>query len=589
MDSLALLASLVSLSDFAKRLLLHHAPPGAIVELVNELERFKITIEAVGEHVLENTTLKAEVNTAGITIQNITKLLSAHAPDDQSRRSKAIWRVRWAAKDQVKAETLVKSLATHTTRVGILFNAETKLLTNTDHWKLPLRAKCVAQRLDEIERRYKEQLQSIESENTLKRDSMQEEINKLREEKIKLKAGYTTTHFQPSPKMSKVTGLSANVSLRIGADELLALDAPPPYAPTESTVMHESLSSFRDMVNFTFEPIIQNGYTRIEWECTCGDTLYGDYLEKSPGSLQNLVDELGGQVISRPSLDCTSGVPSSSLVSNPPQAHLESQSSGSFLEATSQSYISDRVPNVNEGPIINAGAVGVNVMEQPLVPAKWLELCIRSSPYTYRLGEIDVAGRQTDQTVFYKIKQKYESSRSTVYLFRLFALRIPKGGVFVQFRKDKSATPQNALATASVMVRPSVPKPQEAREYNYIFDPMPMDEPPIDSRTFNHYFHKPHLGDPSATWIKRFPQLQDYSLFYNNEKLAKIWGIEITEDRNWTLIVCANFMALILSATIASLYSSSANDALTCAAIGAWLSAVQARGVYGLFWHWTNQ
>ncbi|KAL8772415.1 MAG: hypothetical protein Q9209_002366 [Squamulea sp. 1 TL-2023] len=86
------------------------------------------------------------------------------------------------------------------------------------------------------------------------------------------------------------------------------------------------------------------------------------------------------------------------------------------------------------------------------------------------------------------------------------------------------------------MVRPSVPQPQEAQDYRYVFDPIPIDEPPMDPRTFNHYLQNPHLSNPSETWIKRFPKPQDASRFYSNENMAKGWGIKITEDRNWTLI-----------------------------------------------------
>ncbi|KAL8684135.1 MAG: hypothetical protein Q9224_006584, partial [Gallowayella concinna] len=437
----------------------------------------------------------------------------------------------------------------------------------------------LARQLDESKRSYKEQLQLIESNHRLERDRMQEDINKLRDEQTRLKAGLTTIQPLSPQDPLKLTSISTNIYLRMNAEDFLAFDAPPPYVPRESIPLRQSLSSFRDMLILSLEPIIQTyrlsnlmvrtmlrprlqkGFTRIEWQCACGDILYGDYLERSPESLQNLVGELGARVISRPSSEHIPRSTASPPPSLQPQVHIDGQSLGSYLaHQTSQNASSSQNLNLNERPSVNAGTLEVNVMQQPLIAPKWLELCIRSSSDTYQLGEIDVAGRQSDQTVFHKIKEKYWSSRTTVRLFGRFALRIPNGGVFVQFRKDKLATPQNTVATASVMARPSVPKPQEAHKHNYIFEPMPMDEPPIDSRTFNHYFHKPHLGDPSVTWIKRFPQLQDSSLFYSNEKLAKGWGIEIIEDRNWILFVCANMMALLLSATVSGLYVFFAKD-----------------------------
>ena len=139
------------------------------------------------------------------------------------------------------------------------------------------------------------------------------------------------------------------------------------------------------------------------------------------------------------------------------------------------------------------------------------------------------------------------------------------------------------------MKRPSVPDPKDAQQYKYVFDPMPMDEPPMDARTFNHYFHKPHPADDTNVWITRFPQLCDTSLFYNNERLAKGWGIEIIEDRNWRLFVCANVLALLASGAVAAVFSYTKDDRLTGVAIGAWLSTVQTLGITALLWHWTDQ
>ena len=139
------------------------------------------------------------------------------------------------------------------------------------------------------------------------------------------------------------------------------------------------------------------------------------------------------------------------------------------------------------------------------------------------------------------------------------------------------------------MNSPSVPLPHEAKTYRYIFDPIPMDEPPIDARTFNHYFHKIHQADEDDTWITRFPQLQDSSLFYGNEKLAKGWGIEIIEAPNWMLFLIVNLWGLLFSGAVAALTCILMHDNQTGVAIGAWLSAVQMLTITALFWQWTSR
>ena len=115
-----------------------------------------------------------------------------------------------------------------------------------------------------------------------------------------------------------------------------------------------------------------------------------------------------------------------------------------------------------------------------------------------------------------------------------------------------------------------------------------MDEPPMAKHLFNHYFHKPHFADVAATWVTRFPQLNDSSLFYSNQKLAKGWGIEITEERNWMLFLFANLLSLSVSGAVAGVSSHYMKDRQTGVAIGAWLTAVQTLILTALFWHWTN-
>ena len=89
-------------------------------------------------------------------------------------------------------------------------------------------------------------------------------------------------------------------------------------------------------------------------------------------------------------------------------------------------------PHIN-GPAAVASTLGT-ASSQVTKPTKWLELCFRSSTYPCVLGEIDIAGQQTDQTVFHKIREKYKSSKVSARLFGRFDLRVPNGGTFVQVR-----------------------------------------------------------------------------------------------------------------------------------------------------------
>jgi len=137
------------------------------------------------------------------------------------------------------------------------------------------------------------------------------------------------------------------------------------------------------------------------------------------------------------------------------------------------------------------------------------------------------------------------------------------------------------------MVRNAMPSAIDANTYQYNFDPIPMDEPPIDADTFNHYFHKPHLADLSAVWIERFPQLHDVSLFYSPNRPPS-WGFEIMETRNFLLFAIMNLIGLLLSGLVAFLSARFLKDKSTGVAIGSWLTATQALVLAILFWYWTN-
>jgi len=304
--------------------------------------------------------------------------------------------------------------------------------------------------------------------------------------------------------------------------------------------------------------------------------------------LQALAAQLGGQVISGPAFQRNFANTSSALPQLPPQAHFTRRSTATASAgAAGQPLGSNQQLNSPHLPAANTGNLNTAATQRVSTTNKWLELCIRSGPDTFVLGEMDISRTQADQTVFRAIKHKYEASRVVARLFGRFAYRIPSGGVSVKFRKDKLATPSNA-ATVSIMARSSMPEADDARDYHYVFDPIPMDQPPIDTHTFNHYFHKPHLADPSENWTKRFPQLHGVSFFWGHEKLAKGWGIEITEDRNWMVLVGANLVALLMSGALAGISAYCLKDNATGVAIGAWLTTVQTLAITALFWRWTG-
>ena len=138
------------------------------------------------------------------------------------------------------------------------------------------------------------------------------------------------------------------------------------------------------------------------------------------------------------------------------------------------------------------------------------------------------------------------------------------------------------------MQRPSVPDKKESKDYCYVFKPVPMDPPPMDSDSFIYYFKDPDDADGEAKWITRFLMLQSSSFFYSDVKLAKGWGIEITEERNWLLLICGNVANLTISSTVAALVGYVLNDRQMALSLGAGLITTIFSVITTLFWYWTN-
>ena len=139
-------------------------------------------------------------------------------------------------------------------------------------------------------------------------------------------------------------------------------------------------------------------------------------------------------MISEPAV--RSGAPSDASDGQPsalPPARLRRQPAR--LESTSGN---DPLSNSHEqsdskhSPGLGSESFNASSIRQQKEGNRWLELCIRSGPDTYELGELDLAGRQTDNTVFSRIREMYVKSRVSARLFGRLALRVPNVGVFVQ-------------------------------------------------------------------------------------------------------------------------------------------------------------
>lgn len=151
---------------------------------------------------------------------------------------------------------------------------------------------------------------------------------------------------------------------------------------------------------------------------------------------------------------------------------------------------------------------------------------------------------------------------------------------FVKFRTDRRQL--IAVETSG----PAVPPADEVRNGRYIYEPVPMDEPPMPPKVFMHYLNKVTEAHTEAIWVTRFPHKLGDSIFYQAKPLTVGWGVEIEEVRNWWLFFIVQLISLLSSGVAAVVYATVRKDVPSGIAIGAWLTAAQALIVAVWFFRW---
>ncbi len=215
---------------------------------------------------------------------------------------------------------------------------------------------------------------------------------------------------------------------------------------------------------------------------------------------------------------------------------------------------------------------------------KYLELCINVGKYETKLAEIEVSSSRsngaaicTDSHLFRQIYHRYFALRK--HTWRRFLYR-PAGIRFVHF---------GVQAGHRVIFFSSDPLPSEdeitAKRYEYNLQP-PV-PPPMDSRTFLHYFykHNTHSHSTSAKYVNRLPKKLGDSLTHalGIDDLRPGWGIHIIEGPNKVAICWALMIILIASLAVSIGYDIIAKSGDSGFAIGQWMVAALTVALSALY------
>lgn len=216
--------------------------------------------------------------------------------------------------------------------------------------------------------------------------------------------------------------------------------------------------------------------------------------------------------------------------------------------------------------------------------AKYLEVCVNVGKYKTKLAEIQVTAANrsglsicTDGHLFSKIYSRYFELRKDSW--RRFLYR-PAGIKFVHF-----AVQQNE----EVIFYSEDPYPTEdilSRKL-YEYDLRPPIPPPMDSRTFLHYFyeHKAHSQLRSAKFVHRLPKKLGESLTRSiaPEEFREGWGVHIMEGPNKVAICWALMIVLLVSFGVSLGYDLITKTGDSGFAIGQWIVAALTVALSALY------
>ncbi|CAN9278346.1 unnamed protein product [Alternaria alternata] len=250
---------------------------------------------------------------------------------------------------------------------------------------------------------------------------------------------------------------------------------------------HSSTSTtFVRMIRELVRPKVRPGYKRLEWTCTCGEPLYGDFEEKTSGSLDQLAAKLKQQSSQSSQHGASAPIP------QPKKAYTrQAQAVGYNMPGSGSSSSND--PN---NLVSNAVSSHLNTVKPP--PSTALQLCIETGKYKLEMSELArPSPAVSDGELFAMIREKYESTRHSI-LPTWARFKKPNRAIFVKFLLGTKRTVSLNNET------PSIPPATEVR-HNYDYDPCPMEIPPMDSRVFFHHFYAPRSQHSDVFWGNRLP------------------------------------------------------------------------------------
>ncbi|EUC45147.1 hypothetical protein COCMIDRAFT_37109 [Bipolaris oryzae ATCC 44560] len=349
-----------------------------------------------------------------------------------------------------------------------------------------------------------------------------------------------------------------------------------------SDKVYEGFKVLRDVVGP--ERPVPRGHVRVRWTCSCGESLYDDFIEQRPNAARLLEAYLN-----RPRVHTYQSPASQSSTVSSVSSIFDSSSRASTLATPSSTYGGSAPWSRGSDPSkYNPSRVRADSAFSVRMPnyaeESWLLTCANEGRLTPKIVHLDVnEGRiRSDKDLALSLREHYDQLHRRWYDWtRLRGLTTIE---FVQFevhrnrfadiRAAPSMPPKSATSSVSAAGGPE--KSQGASQHPYTFEPNDL-LPPVGSTYLLHLFKHPNDYDSELVTYLRSPKRRQRLEF------GMGWGVHLVEgflaQRVWafTVGICG-----LSSAVFAALWAIMKEDVQGAFGVAQWVLGLAVLMVGGI-------
>ncbi|KAI1411796.1 hypothetical protein F5Y13DRAFT_190798 [Hypoxylon sp. FL1857] len=345
----------------------------------------------------------------------------------------------------------------------------------------------------------------------------------------------TITVERPVAISNRQFDIVSNVEVRRSKDPGRAVD----YEAVNVFRITHTFSDIQFILPSRVE-ILPEGYRRVVWECSCGETLATHFQNTNPQALKTLELELRG-IKSRTQTHLHQHGSNKSVSIQTHATPILPGRPHSTGSTNREQHDSDPESSFTKGVIANSdGSIGKCQEVSSVKVKKYFEVCVNVGRHIVNLGEINISAIASDDQLFDEIWKTYRGIKGSNWRETLHKWFLEPDDVkFVFFGVLKRH--QVGIYGQPLEIPPRV----EVDEGRYHYYECPMEVlPPMPGNIFLHYLeHAKRKSKNSgkfsgyhtdSTFLNRLPKKLERSIFsetlgLTGSAISYGWGIHIIE------------------------------------------------------------